>query len=326
MTAFAGLPKVELHCHLLGVINPALLARIRDSGIPPLVDPEVLSGVYPVKDLDSFRKWIETLRPYHAASPEAMRPILTSHVANLRRQGVVYSEIMISPAMFPSDTTRLLAAFHRWREWTTEMEEGSIQIEFIMVVPRTLAPELLQRDTANFIRLHREGLIAGVALVGPECGESIQRFSTSFERWRDAGLGIEVHAGEHGGTDAVWDAIRFAHPDRLGHALSAFMDRGLLEHIRSNNIHLEFCPTSNVRTGAIRSIGEHPIGEARKWGLSFSVNTDDPGAFECSMETEFQRAAETFRFTRDDFTAIFRNSLAARFASSLRYAQPLPDA
>lgn len=317
-------PKVELHCHLLGVISPRLLEQVRASGERILVQPRSLSAVYPVRGLDGFRRFVELLRPYHSAPPEVMRPILSAHIQSLTQQGVVYAELMISPAMFRAGTDGLLTGFGQWREWSLDMEQGQIQVEFLMVVPRTLSPEALERDTESFIELHRRGLIAGVALAGPEAGESIGRFETAFRRWHDAGLGIEIHAGEHSGPELVWDAVRHGRPDRLGHALSAFQNPELMDYIRSHHVHIEFCPTSNVRTGAVKSINHHPLGVARQAGLSFSINTDDPGAFECSLSSEYARVADAFFFSSDDFSDVFRRSLSARFARKLRYPDTIP--
>jgi adenosine deaminase len=322
MSGWLELPKVELHCHLLGVISPALLRGIEREGGGILVQPDVLDAFYPVSSLSSFQRWIDALKPYQTAPPEFMRPVLAAQAASLIAQRVVYAEIMLSPAMFPPEKRALLTAFHRWREWAHKMERGAVQIEFLLVIPRTLAPEALERDTALCIELRRENLIAGVALVGIESGASIERFSSSFLRWRDAGLGIELHAGEHSGPESVWDALEHGFPRRLGHAISAFRDDALLERIRSSGVHIEFCLTSNLRTGAVPDISGHPVRAAKELGVKFSLNTDDPGAFGCSMTTEYQRTADAFGFDCEDFMEIFRNSLAARFAPKLRY---LPD-
>jgi adenosine deaminase len=306
--------KVELHCHLLGVISPALLARQHQ----PLVEPEALRAAMAVHDLASFQHWVEVLKPYHSAPAALMRPILAAHIENLKAQNVVYTEIMISPAMFNEELTD----FAQWREEVLELEAGRIQVEFLMTIPRTLAPELLERDRANFVRLAKAGLIAGVALVGAEHAaqeESLVRFQNAFQVLHDAGLGIEVHAGEHAGPESVRDALRYAHPQRLGHGLAAFRDPELIEQICSQGIHLEFCPSSNLHTGALNDIAQHPIAQARKLEISFSINTDDPGLFSCSMNSEFQLLADSHQFTPTDFDDVFHNSLRARFAPKLRY-------
>jgi adenosine deaminase len=319
MTDWRALPKAELHCHLLGVIDPLLLSQIQSSGGTVLVEPCVLRMAYPVSSLASFTRWLQVLKPYQAASVELMRPILAAHIANLIAQRVVYTEIMLSPTMFPRERDAMRRAFDQWREWTFEMEQGKTQVEYLMVMPRTLDAAVLEHDTQTFIELRQANLIVGVALVGVESGESIQRFSRAFARSRDAGLGIEIHAGEHSGPESVRDAVRFALPDRLGHCISAFQDQALVESLEEGNVHIEFCPTSNLRMGAITDLERHPIRDARERGLNFSINTDDPGAFGCSVESEHQLMVDTFGFSAADFRTIFRNSLAARFQPKLRY-------
>jgi aminodeoxyfutalosine deaminase len=315
------LPKVELHCHLLGVITPALLSRIQRAGGHVLVKPEELQSADPVVDLTTFRRWIDMLKPYQAATVDAMRPVLAAHVSELLSQRVVYAEIMISPTMFPAEPANMLIAFRRWREWALELEQGQIQIEFLMVIPRTLAPDLLARDVQTFITLGKAGLIVGVALVGIETGESIQRFAGAFDRWRDAGLGIEIHAGEHSRSDAVRDALDFGRPNRLGHAVSAFQDPELLARIKLQQVHVECCPTSNLRTGAIADLDDHPARHARELGLRFSLSTDNPGAFACSMNGEYDVAANAWGCRADDFAAMFEDALEARFQPALRYLE-----
>jgi adenosine deaminase len=319
MTLSMGMPKVELHCHLLGVITPSLLAQMRRRGEPILVEPAALEAALPVCDLESFKRWIETLKPYQTAAADRMRTILRAHADNLVAQNTVYSEIMLSPAMFPRQPSDFLSAFRRWREWAFECEQGRLQIEFLMVVPRWMPEERLQSEIDGFIELHREGLIVGVAVVGPETGESIQKFAAPLQRLRDAGVNIEIHAGEHSGPESIWDALEHGRPARLGHALSAFQDLRLIERIQRDNIHIEFCVTSNMRTGAVKNLSQHPIRCAKQRGLSFSVNTDDPGAFESSLEQEYELAAGAFDFSSTDLNAIFRNALAARFEPKLRY-------
>jgi adenosine deaminase len=311
--------KVELHCHLLGTIDAPLLLRVRAKGVGVLVDPDALRKCYPIRHRAAFQRWLQLLRPYQAECFESMRAILSEHISNLIKQHVVYSEIMLSPAIFPKGETAMVSALERWREWTRELERGKVQIEYLMSIPRSLSSPLLEHDAKRFVELRRRGLIVGVALVGMETGESLSRFSRAFSLWRDAGLGIEIHAGEHLGPESVYDALRFANPNRIGHCLSAFRDPALVESIKRQGIHIEFCPTSNLCTAAMSTLKGHPIKEAKELGLSFSINTDNPGAFRCSIESEHRLLAETLQFTADDFGRAFLNSLDARFEKKLRY-------
>jgi adenosine deaminase len=131
-------------------------------------------------------------------------------------------------------------------------------------------------------------------------------------------VGIEIHAGEWCGPESVRDALENGFPHRLGHAVSLFDDPRLPDLAGERGIHLELCPTSNVKTGSIARIEDHPVRRALDLGLSFSINTDDPGAFECSVASEYELVSRVFGFTDDDFRRVFDNSLAARFQPSLR--------
>lgn len=161
-------------------------------------------------------------------------------------------------------------------------------------------------------------MIVGVALAGSEEGYPVKPLASAFDRLHETGMGIEIHAGEWAGPESVWDALEHGHPDRIGHGTHLFEDERLLDLVRERDIHVEMCPTSNLKTGSIARIEEHPIGKARDLGLNFSVNTDDPGAFECSMASEYRLLADVFGFTEDDFGRLYTNSLAARFQPALR--------
>jgi adenosine deaminase len=111
--------------------------------------------------------------------------------------------------------------------------------------------------------------------------------------------------------------------DRIGHGISLFRDAALVQLVQTRNIHIEFCPSSNLATGSVLSLRQHPIQKARALGLSYSVNTDDPGTFECSMESEYALLADQLGFTEADFQTIARNTLEARFVKQLRYQNTL---
>jgi adenosine deaminase len=176
---------------------------------------------------------------------------------------------------------------------------------------------MVEREEHVFA-LYDAGLIVGVALAGIEQGFPVRPFQKTFDRFHQAGLKIEIHAGEWCGPESVWDALEYAHPDRIGHGVSLFQDARLVELFAERQIHIEMCPTSNLKTGSVKRIQEHPIRLARDLGLSFSVNTDDPGPFECSLESEYELLADTFGFDEGTGKEFYENSLAARFQPELR--------
>jgi adenosine deaminase len=315
-----GIPKVELHCHLDGIVDPTMLRDLQARGVTLAISAEALERAYPVKDAESFWHWLEVQEGL-VGSIDAYRPILAAHVERLRAQNVVYTEIMVgSSEIWRCERSEVLERFRGFRDYAGGLEHGNIQLEFVAGWNRR--PRLdgeVEEIARRILMLHGAGLIAGVFLAGPEEGNPVERYARTFAQFRDAGLPVEIHAGEWCGPESVWDALEYGRPQRIGHGVAIFDDPRLLDRVHSERIHVEMCPTSNVRTAAVRRINDHPIGRAHAMGMTFSINSDDPGAFECTLTDELKVVARTFGFTAADFHRVAQDSLAARFQPKLRH-------
>lgn len=288
------------------------------------VNPDLFEQVYPVQDYASFLRWFNF---YYTRWewPANFYPILERYISGLKAQQVRYAEIMIAMGVLLDDPAAVVDNMTALRAWVNGLEEGVIQVEFLATLGRNRTVAEMVERAEHVIALQSAGLIVGVALAGPEQDFPVKPFQRIFDRFHEAGLAIEIHAGEWCGPESVWDALEYGHPDRIGHGVSLFQDERLVELFAERQIHVEMCPTSNLKTGSVRSIQEHPIRLARDLGLSFSVNTDDPGPFECSLESEYELLADTFGFGQGDWQRIYANSLAARFQPELRIQRPIGD-
>ncbi|MBN1937873.1 MAG: hypothetical protein JW934_24680 [Anaerolineae bacterium] len=307
-----ALPKAELHCHLDGILDRAMLRDIRAADPAFPVNPQVFDAAYPVESYDQFWQWWQGINPIEGSLAH-FAPILACHIERLKTQNVRYAEIMIASSELPEDIAESLDAVAAFRALADHIGSEQTEVEFMVAFGRGQTPERVSVLTDKWIALCRAGLIVGVALAGQEHIRPAQAFAPTFDRLREAGLGIEIHAGEWCGPESVRDALDYGRPNRIGHGVSAFQDQALLDAIRECGIHLEMCPTSNLRTGSVLSIAAHPIRRALDLGLSFSINTDDPGPFENSMLAEYALLAEHLDFSQQDFEQVYWNSLAARF-------------
>ncbi|NDJ51789.1 MAG: hypothetical protein GYB68_01740 [Chloroflexi bacterium] len=311
MEGVVSIPKVELHCHLIGTISPRLLRTLQIEGYDVLVEPDDLARTLPIRTSRDFTRWLDVMKPYQSASYKHYIPILRAHLAHLARQKVIYTELMVSPLMLPKDRP---AQHNALRQLRAVCEESTVETALLMVLPRSLAKHKAIADMHQFLEMWQHKLIAGVAVVGLETGAPLDNLLGALRMAQAAGMGIEIHAGEHGHTDAVHEAIFKGGAARIGHGLAAFNDPSLLSVIAERGIHLEFCLTSNIKTQAISELSDHPITRAAELGLSFSLNTDDPGAFECNLSDEFRLAEELFGFDHATFNAIYAQAWNARFS------------
>jgi adenosine deaminase len=207
--------------------------------------------------------------------------------------------------------------FSRFRQWLDQQEANRIQVELLIGIGRNRTVEEFETVAPLILKLYEAGLIVGVTLAGPERGWPVLPFKSFFAEFHEAGLGIEIHAGEWCGPESVWDALENGYPDRIGHGVALFDDPRLIDLIRERAIHLEMCPTCNLKTGSVAALDQHPIRRARDLGMNFSLNTDDPGVVGCSMQSEYDLVSRLFGFSEAAFQQIYANTLRARFQPEL---------
>jgi adenosine deaminase len=299
-----------------------MLRAFAAEGNPLPLPVEYLLPVWPVR---SQAEWVERYDPLVA---RCLMPldrrlrVYAAHVANLRRQNVAYAELMVSGLLAPAEPEVVaVQRFQAVRQAIDEAANGQIQVEMLACFGRGPL-ERASVQARRILTLARERLIVGVALAGAETACTVESLAPIFAGFRDAGLGIEIHAGEQAGPPSVWDALEHGRPDRLGHGVRAFEDARLVEILCKRGVHLEFCLTSNLRLGVVSALQEHPLARARALGMSFSINTDDPGPFGCSMESEVELATHTFALTGEDRAQIRKNTWRARFGRSAKMVPP----
>jgi len=314
----AAIPKVELHCHLDGILDPEILVEMHAAGLAHGIPVEELRASTPARSYEQFMRWAQTHDGRIEGDIDNFRIVIARHIERLRAQRVVYTEISIGSSEIPADPGEMIDKLQAFRAFVDEQEHGETQVELLVTLNRKKPPAFVDAVAGRAIALHRAGLIAGVALAGIEEGNPVRPFARTFARLRDEGIGTEIHAGEWSGAESVVDALDHGRPQRIGHAVTTFGDRALLERIGNDGVHVELCPTSNLCTGAVGEMRDHPLGRVRDAGLSFGINSDDPGTFECDVSGEYALAAAEFGFSPADLELASRMALKARFQPALR--------
>ena len=123
---------------------------------------------------------------------------------------------------------------------------------------------------------------------------------------------LTAHAGESMGPESVWAALKLG-AERIGHGITAVHDPGLMRHLRERGIPLEVCITSNLVTGVVKRIEDHPVRRLYDAGVPIVLNTDDPAMFRCTLLGEYRLAARQFGFSETELAGIAANGFRYAF-------------
>src|SRR5262245_28885068 len=295
-TFIRRMPKVELHVHLEGSIQPEtllLLAR-RNSVTLPATTVEGLREWYRFTDFPHF---VEIYLAISACvcSPEDIEFIAREFLRGQAAQRILHSEVTFSPYTHYSTNMRIpfedqIAALGRARAWA-ESELG-ISVGWVLDIVRNVRPSEHGLTVADWAISGIECGVVALGLGGMESGHPPELFQEAFDRARAAGLPAVPHAGETAGAESVWGAVRTLKAQRIGHGVRCLEDPGLVAELRERQIPLEVCPTSNVCLGVARSLSEHPLPRLLDEGLYVTINSDDPPMFNTTLTDEYLRAAQ----------------------------------
>ena len=138
--------------------------------------------------------------------------------------------------------------------------------------------------------------VVAFGIGGSEERGPAEWFGEVFAFARTAGLRLVAHAGETTGPESVWAALEMG-AERIGHGIAAARDPDLMRCLRERDIPLEICITSNLVTGVVKRLEDHPVRRLYDAGVPIVLNTDDPAMFACTLAGEY-RLAHRLRFQR----------------------------
>jgi adenosine deaminase len=305
----ARIPKVELHLHLEGAIPlPTLWSLIEkyggDSDVP---SADALERRFMYRDFPHFiETWLwkqSFLREY-----EDFTFLAEAVARDLATQNVRYVEAFTSPA----DVTR------HDLEAQSLIEAIRAGLDRVPEIRVALVPDLVRNKgpqegagTLEAVAECQDLGVVGVGLGGSEHEFPPEPYEPVYRRARELGLRTSAHAGEAAGPESVWGVIRVLRVDRIGHGTRAVEDPALVDHLAEHRIPLELCPISNLRTGVIESIRDHPARTYLERGIPLSVNTDDPKMFGNTLVDEFAALMSELEFTRADVCRLIFEAIDA---------------
>jgi len=325
-------PKVLLHDHLDGGVRPAtvvdLAAETGYQGLPTTDVGELSRWFYEAANSGSLERYLETFAHTVGVmqTPDALRRIAAECAEDLARDGVVYAEVRYAPELHVEKGMELAGVVEAVNEGFREGERRAAEAGHVIRVGALLTAmrhAARSMEIAELVVRYRDEGVAGFDIAGAEAGHPPTRHLDAFEYLQRENAHFTIHAGEGFGLPSIWQAIQWCGADRLGHGVRIIDDiqvegddvrlGRLAAYVRDKRIPLEMAPTSNVMTGAAKSIADHPIGLLRKLYFRVTINTDNRLMSGTTMTREFEKLAEAFDYSLKDFQWFTVNAMKSAF-------------
>lgn len=283
----APYPKIELHVHLEGTVRAPTLREIAKRNDYAL--PDDLESLYTFRDFRHFIEvWILTTNALRTA--EDFRQVVTDYAQEAAGHGAVYMEGIFSPAERVRRGCSWEAIFDGVCDGADEARETTgVEVRLTPDIPRGFTMDEA-RATVEWAARYRDRGVVGVGLGGLEAEFPPEPYAEVFALARSLGLGSVPHAGEVAGPASVRGALDALGADRLRHGIRAVEDPGLVQELAGRGIVLDVCPLSNLRTGAVASLEEHPLPRLVAAGVRCSISTDDPAMFDTDLTRDYEAA------------------------------------
>lgn len=326
-----SVPKVLLHDHLDGGLRPSTIVELaREYGYVglPTADPGELAewfhrgaqrGSLPLY-LEGFAHTCGVMQ-----TEEALERVAYEMMEDMKDDGVVYVETRFAPVFHTEKglhwdevVNAVLRGLERGRK------DFGVEFGLIICAMRNMS---LSQEMAELAVDFRERGVVGFDLAGEEGGFPPKKHVDAFHYIQRENFNITVHAGEAFGKESIWQAIQWCGAHRIGHATRLIEDIGLDKHeplkivkmgylaqyVLDKRIPLEICLTSNVDTGAVPSMEEHPFGLLHQYKFRVTLNTDDRLMSNTTMTREFKVAHQVFKLSLDDLEKITINAMKSAF-------------
>lgn len=295
---YKSLPKVDLHRHLEGSLRLKTMQEIaRAHGISVPISTGPLSSLVRVQSSEpttyqNFLTKFNTLRMFYR-SPEVIHRVTREAIEDAANDNVRYLELRFAPVALSRAERFPMGQVMDWvcESASKAAREFGLRVVLIASVNRNESVELAEQ--VAWLAAARMGSgILGLDLAGNEAEYPAAPFLGIFKEAQQSGLKLTVHAGEWAGAANVREAMENFNAGRIGHGVRVMEDPAIVAMARERGTVFEVCVTSNIQTGAVRSMQEHPVMNMMKAGLNVTLCSDDPSISQIALSGEYQRACE----------------------------------
>ncbi len=314
-TFIQNLPKVELHLHIEGTLEPELMFELaqRNHIAIPFSSPDEVRAAYQFDDLQSF------LDIYYQGANVLINEqdffdLTWAYLMKCHQENVVHCEIFFDPQ---THTARGISFDTVVHGITRALEQAKTELGISSQLIMCFLRHLSEDDAIETLKLalpYKDKII-GVGLASSEQGHPPEKFKRVFAMALDEGFMAVAHAGEEGPAQNIIDAMDILNVDRIDHGVRCVEDEELVYRLAQTRMPLTVCPLSNLKLRVVHDMHEHNIVDLLRKDLCVTINSDDPAYFGGYMNANFQAIADAHSVTIEDLAQFSLNAIEASFIS-----------
>lgn len=307
------LPKVELHLHIEGTLEPEMMFSLAAKhGIAlPYKTAEEVRAAYNFSDLQSFLDLYyagcDVLRDRRDFYALAMAYFTRAHA-----DGVVHAELFFDPQTHTVRGVAMETVISGLRDAMDDAHRRyGITSELILCFLRHLSEDDALATLDAALPFLRE--LAGVGLDSGERGNPPSKFERVFARARALGLHPVAHAGEEGPAAYIHEALDLLHVERVDHGVRCDEDDALVERLVRHQVPLTVCPLSNLKLCVVRDLAQHNFAKLLRRGVAVTINSDDPAYFGGYIADNYRATVAALDLTPAEIVKVAENAVRASF-------------
>ncbi len=313
-----GLPKIELHLHIEGTLEPELLFKLakRNSIQLPFNSVNEVKKAYQFSNLQDF------LDIYYQGAEVLLHKqdfydLTWAYLLMCKQQNVMHVE----PFFDPQTHTVRGVPFETIVSGIAEaLADGKAKLGITSRLIMCFLRHLSEESAIETLKSSEQftDVIYGVGLDSAEMGNPPEKFINVFRKAKGMGYKLVAHAGEEGPASYIWSSLDVLNVQRIDHGIRAIDDPDLMLRLIESQMPLTICPLSNVKLRVFDTMASHTILDMLDLGVCVTVNSDDPSYFGGYMTENFLALYDSLELSRDQAISLINNSIDASFAEDSR--------
>lgn len=239
-----------------------------------------------------------------------------SLVDRLYEKGYIYAEIRFAPQLHTlkgmSQRDAVIAAVAGLN--SALKNKNGFDANLILCCMRQADIDI-NMETVQLAAEFKEKKVVCLDLAGPEAYHTGDFYTPLFDKAKELGVNIIIHAGEACGSDEVIRAIDLLHAQRIGHGVHLELTPENIRKMHEKRIAFEFCPTSNLQTTSLEDYDKVPLRPFDCHGIPVTINSDNMTVSNTDVLEEFRHLYKTFNLQIYEVKHLLINAINASFTS-----------